>query len=79
MSDTTEYLLEATDVSKRFGAVVALKSASLRVLPGETHALVGANGAGKSTLVKILTGGIRPDGGLIKVRGTERRVHSPAE
>lgn len=79
MSDSTEYLLEATDVSKNFGAVVALKAASLRVRPGETHALVGANGAGKSTLVKILTGGIRPDSGLIRVRGTERRVHSPGE
>lgn len=76
---TTEYLLEATDVSKRYGAVVALKSASLRVLPGEVHALMGANGAGKSTLVKILTGGVRPDSGNIEVRGTERRSHSPAE
>lgn len=76
---TDHYLLEATDVSKRYGAVVALKEASLHVLPGEVHALMGANGAGKSTLVKILTGGVRPDGGVIKVRGVEREVHSPAE
>jgi ribose transport system ATP-binding protein len=76
---TTEYLLEATDVTKRYGAVVALKSASLRVLPGETHALMGANGAGKSTLVKVLTGAIRPDGGVISIRGSERAAHSPAE
>lgn len=73
------YLLEAMDVSKTFGAVVALRSASLQVLPGEVHALMGANGAGKSTLVKVLTGGIRPDGGTIRVRGNEREVHSPAE
>ena len=78
-TDTGGYLLEATDVSKRYGAVVALKSASLRVRPGEVHALMGANGAGKSTLVKILTGGVRPDGGVIRVRGSERRAHSPAE
>lgn len=76
---TETHLLEATDVSKAYGAVVALRSASLRVLPGEVHALMGANGAGKSTLVKILTGGIRPDGGTIKVRGVERSAHSPAE
>ncbi|MGD2059734.1 MAG: sugar ABC transporter ATP-binding protein [Acidimicrobiia bacterium] len=76
---TNEYLLEATDVSKRYGAVVALRSASLQVLPGEVHALMGANGAGKSTLVKILTGGVRPDGGEIRVRGTVRRAHSPAD
>jgi len=76
---TTDYLLEATDVSKQYGAVVALRSASLQVLPGEVHALMGANGAGKSTLVKILTGGVRPDEGTIRVRGTERIAHSPAE
>ncbi|HEX6298916.1 MAG TPA: sugar ABC transporter ATP-binding protein [Acidimicrobiia bacterium] len=73
------YLLEATGVSKRYGAVVALESASLRVLPGEVHALMGANGAGKSTLVKILTGGVRPDSGVIRVRGKDRKIHSPAE
>ncbi len=78
-SGNTEYLLEATDVSKRYGAVVALESASLHVRPGESHALMGANGAGKSTLVKILTGAVRPDGGTITVRGKERTVHSPAE
>ena len=75
----TDLLLEATDVSKAYGAVVALKSASLAVRPGEVHALMGANGAGKSTLVKILTGAVRPDGGTIAVRGKGRTVHSPAE
>ena len=76
---TTDLLLEATGVSKTYGAVVALKSASLAVRPGEIHALMGANGAGKSTLVKILTGAVRPDGGTIAVRGHERTVHSPGE
>ncbi|HEX3265305.1 MAG TPA: sugar ABC transporter ATP-binding protein [Candidatus Limnocylindrales bacterium] len=75
----TELLLEAADISKTYGAVVALRSASLRVRPGEVHALMGANGAGKSTLVKILTGAVRPDGGVITVRGRPRSVHSPAE
>jgi len=76
---TTDLLLEATGISKTYGAVVALRSASLAVRPGEVHALMGANGAGKSTLVKILTGAIRPDGGKIVVRGKERTAHSPAE
>ena len=75
----TDLLLEATDIAKAYGAVVALRSASLRVRPGEVHALMGANGAGKSTLVKILTGAVRPDGGTIAVRGRERVVHSPGE
>ncbi|HVQ21824.1 MAG TPA: ATP-binding cassette domain-containing protein, partial [Candidatus Saccharimonadia bacterium] len=62
-----------------YGAVAALRSASLSVRAGEVHALMGANGAGKSTLVKILTGAVRPDGGTIAVRGRELTVHSPAE
>jgi ribose transport system ATP-binding protein len=76
---TTDLLLEATDISKTYGAVVALKSASMAVRPGEVHALMGANGAGKSTLVKILTGAVHPDGGTIAVRGRQRTVHSPGE
>jgi ribose transport system ATP-binding protein len=79
MTITTDLLLEATGISKTYGAVVALKSASLAVRPGEVHALMGANGAGKSTLVKILTGAVRPDGGTIAVRGRERTAHSPGE
>jgi ribose transport system ATP-binding protein len=75
----SDLLLDATDVAKTYGAVVALKSASLAVKPGEVHALMGANGAGKSTLVKILTGAVRPDHGRISVRGRERTAHSPAE
>ncbi|MFL5778323.1 MAG: sugar ABC transporter ATP-binding protein [Chloroflexota bacterium] len=75
----TDQLLEATDISKRYGAVVALRSASLSVRAGEVHALMGANGAGKSTLVKILTGAVRPDGGRIVVAGAERSIHSPAD
>src|SRR5436189_4111947 len=75
----TDLLLEASGISKRYGAVVALRSASLAVRPGEVHALMGANGAGKSTLVKILSGGVRADGGTISVRGRPYGAHSPAE
>ncbi|MFL5674659.1 MAG: sugar ABC transporter ATP-binding protein, partial [Chloroflexota bacterium] len=75
----TDVLLEATGVAKHYGAVAALRSASLVVRPGEVHALMGANGAGKSTLVKILTGAVRPDGGTILVRGKPYVASSPAE
>jgi ribose transport system ATP-binding protein len=77
--DGSDLLLNATDIAKHYGAVVALRSASLAVRPGEVHALMGANGAGKSTLVKILTGGVRPDAGSILVRGKPFTAHSPAE
>jgi ribose transport system ATP-binding protein len=75
----TEPLLEATGVAKTYGAVAALRNASLSVRPGEVHALMGANGAGKSTLVKILTGAIRPNAGRILIRGKEHHIRSPAE
>jgi ribose transport system ATP-binding protein len=75
----TQSLLEAAGVVKRYGAVTALRNASLSIRPGEVHALMGANGAGKSTLVKILTGAVRPDAGQIQIRGEARAVHSPAE
>ena len=74
-----DLLLNATGVAKHYGAVIALRSASLAVRPGEVHALMGANGAGKSTLVKILTGGVRPDQGTILVRGKPFAAHSPSE
>jgi ribose transport system ATP-binding protein len=71
-------LLEAREISKSYGPVRALRSATLVVAPGEVHALLGANGAGKSTLVKALTGVVRPDGGSIAVNGREGRVRSPS-
>jgi ribose transport system ATP-binding protein len=70
-------LLEVRNAAKRYGPVVALKSADLVVEPGEVHALLGANGAGKSTLVKILTGVIRHDAGTIAVNGEPVRITSP--
>ncbi|MBZ9842345.1 sugar ABC transporter ATP-binding protein [Mesorhizobium sp. CA5] len=71
-------LLDASGVAKNYGAVAALRNASLSVLPGEVHALMGANGAGKSTLVKILTGAIKADAGRILIRGQQLDVRSPA-
>jgi ribose transport system ATP-binding protein len=72
-------ILDASGVSRRFGSVLALRDASLRLMRGEVVALMGANGAGKSTFVKILTGALRPDAGHVRIRGREARVGSPAE
>ena len=62
-------LLRAEHVSKRFGAVVALRDVNLRLAAGEVLALIGDNGAGKSTLIKILSGVVKPTSGEILVRG----------
>ncbi|MFI6762073.1 sugar ABC transporter ATP-binding protein [Micromonospora sp. NPDC050417] len=61
--------VEATGVSKRFGATTALAEVGISIVTGETHALVGRNGAGKSTLVSILTGLQRPDSGEVRFGG----------
>ena len=57
------YLIEARNISKHFGTVVALDRVNLRVPPATVVALLGDNGAGKSTLIKILSGVIPPDSG----------------
>ena len=72
-------ILAATDVSKRFDSVVALRAASLEVRSGEVHGLMGTNGAGKSTLVKIITGVFPATGGQISVKGKRQSFRSPAE
>jgi simple sugar transport system ATP-binding protein len=66
---STRAVVEALDVGKRFGSHAALRDVSLRVMPGESHALVGRNGAGKSTLVSILTGLRKPDTGEVRFGG----------
>src|ERR1700731_4881780 len=62
-------IVEAVGVSKRYGPLTALHDVRLKVLPGESHALVGRNGAGKSTLVAILTGLRAPDAGEVSFSG----------
>ncbi len=66
-------------ITKEFPGVVALDGASLRVAPGEVHAIIGQNGAGKSTLIKILNGAYRRDGGAILLGGQPVDFQNPQE
>lgn len=72
-------VFEVDDVTKSFGAVAALRGATLRCLRGEVTALVGDNGAGKSTLVRCMTGVHRPDGGTMRFEGREVSFTSPED
>jgi rhamnose transport system ATP-binding protein len=65
----SDLVLEAVSMSKAFAGVKALRSVSFELRAGEVHALIGENGAGKSTLIKIITGAVTPDAGIIIVRG----------
>ena len=70
-------LLEIEGVTKTFGAVRALSSASLSVAAGTVHGLVGPNGAGKSTLVKVASGQLIPDHGEVRVGGRPVHLRTP--
>lgn len=62
-------LLEARDVSKRFGGLVANNAISMTLRAGEIHALIGPNGAGKSTFFNMISGVDDPSAGEVRLAG----------
>jgi ribose transport system ATP-binding protein len=73
---STGWDLEAVEITKRYGKVVALDGASFNARFGEVHALLGENGAGKSTLCKIVTGSVSADGGQLRIAGEPIEANS---
>src|SRR6188768_3301040 len=71
--------VQAINMSKRFGSLVALDNVSMTVRPGSFHALLGGNGAGKSTLVKCIMGYYQPDSGDIVVGQRKEEIKNPKE
>jgi rhamnose transport system ATP-binding protein len=76
MSDVP--VLELQDASKSYGAVRAVRGASMALRAGEVRALVGENGAGKSSIVRLLAGVNPPDAGAVLVDGAPAHFHGPA-
>jgi branched-chain amino acid transport system ATP-binding protein len=64
-------MLEATGVSKSFGALRVLSEVSLKVSAGTIHGLIGPNGAGKTTLLDLICGKTRASSGRIRFMGKE--------
>jgi branched-chain amino acid transport system ATP-binding protein len=54
--ESTPWLLEARNVTKRFGGLTAVKALTIQVAPGALYGLIGPNGAGKTTVFNLLTG-----------------------
>ena len=74
-----EYSIEMLNITKEFPGIKANDDVTLRLKPGEIHALLGENGAGKSTLMSVLFGLYQPDAGCIKVRGREVKINNPLD
>lgn len=70
---------ELTNISKSFPGVKALDHVSLTLHQGEVQALLGENGAGKSTLIKIVSGVIQPDEGVMRLNSQEIRFRNPRD
>ena len=64
-------LIEANDLKKHFGEIVAVDGISLEVSQGEVLGFLGPNGAGKSTTMKMLTGFLEPDAGGARIAGVD--------
>ena len=58
-------ILEAKNLSKRFGSLVAVQDVSLDINTNEIHAIIGPNGAGKSTLIAQICGSLTSDKGSV--------------
>lgn len=67
--DAPRAVLSASELTKHYGGVRALRGVSLEVHPGRAVGLLGPNGAGKSTTLLLLAGVLKPDGGTIRVLG----------
>jgi branched-chain amino acid transport system ATP-binding protein len=75
----TQALLEARNVGKTFGALVAASDINFRLDAGARHALIGPNGAGKTTFINLLTGVLTPTTGQVFLSGEDVTQVAQAE
>ncbi|HLF74089.1 MAG TPA: ABC transporter ATP-binding protein [Anaerolineales bacterium] len=74
----TDILIETRNLSKQFGALVAVNDVSIKVRRNSLHAIIGPNGAGKTTFFNLLSGNLEPTGGHVLFKGrdiTHQPVH----
>jgi fructose transport system ATP-binding protein len=79
MSASPNTILQARNLTKKYGRVVALDGADFELHQGEILAVIGDNGAGKSTLIKALAGAVIPDSGEIELDGKTVHFKSPID
>jgi branched-chain amino acid transport system ATP-binding protein len=66
-----EYILEATNLSKVFGGLVAVDGVNIKIKKQTMHAIIGPNGAGKTTLFNLLSGVMPPTSGHVIFKGED--------
>ena len=78
----TDYILQAHQLRKQFGGVVAVRDVSVNVSRGHLHSIIGPNGAGKTTFFNLLSGNLKPNSGKLLYNGRDitrlqlhRRAH----
>lgn len=64
-------MLQAKDLTKKFGSEIVLNSLNLSIAPGEVYCMLGANGAGKTTTINLFMGFLSADGGMAVVDDIE--------
>ena len=73
----TDAILATTNLSRRFGGLMAVSSVAIELERGRLHAVLGPNGAGKTTLINLLSGDLRSSGGSIRYKGEDITRLSP--
>jgi ABC-2 type transport system ATP-binding protein len=67
--NTTQICLKTENLCKSFGDFVAVENLSVEIPKGEIFGLLGPNGAGKTTSIKMITGLLKPDRGVVSING----------
>jgi branched-chain amino acid transport system ATP-binding protein len=75
----SEIRLETQGLTRRFGALVAVRGVDFKLAAGARHALIGPNGAGKTTFINLLTGVLPPTGGRVLLSGRDITAKAQAE
>jgi simple sugar transport system ATP-binding protein len=78
-SSSVSKLIELRGITKKFGNVVALDHVDFEIRANEVVGLLGDNGAGKSTLVKVMSGVLAPDEGVVLKAGLPTKISSYAD
>lgn len=78
-NDNKEVVIAIKGLKKSFGSLVVLDGIDIDIVKGENIAVLGRSGSGKSVLIKVISGLLKPDSGMVKVLGQEVDKISPKE